>query len=35
MIDYISTVGGGYYFAPPAARGPGDWVGSGLFAATA
>lgn len=35
MIDYISTVGGGYYFAPPAARGPGDWVGSGLFAVTA
>jgi deferrochelatase/peroxidase EfeB len=35
MIDYITTVGGGYFFAPPAARGSGDWVGSGLFAATA
>ncbi len=35
MIDYITAVGGGYYFAPPAARGSGDWVGSGLFAATA
>lgn len=35
MIDYISPVGGGYYFAPPGASGHGDWVGSGLFAATA
>ena len=34
MIDYISTVGGGYYFVPPGASGSGDWVGSGLFAAT-
>jgi deferrochelatase/peroxidase EfeB len=31
MIDYITPVGGGYFFAPPGARGPGDWVGSGLF----
>jgi deferrochelatase/peroxidase EfeB len=34
MIDYITPVGGGYFFAPPGARGGGDWVGSGLFAAS-
>jgi deferrochelatase/peroxidase EfeB len=34
MIDYITPVGGGYFFVPPGARGGGDWVGSGLFAAT-
>jgi len=33
MTDYITPVGGGYFFAPPGARGEGDWVGSGLFAA--
>jgi deferrochelatase/peroxidase EfeB len=33
MIDYITPVGGGYFFAPPGARGEDDWVGSGLFAA--
>ena len=32
MTDYITPVGGGYFFAPPGSRGPGDWVGSGLFA---
>ena len=32
MIDYITPVGGGYFFAPPGARGSGDWVGSRLFA---
>jgi deferrochelatase/peroxidase EfeB len=32
MVDYITPVGGGYFFAPPGAWGPGDWVGSGLFA---
>jgi deferrochelatase/peroxidase EfeB len=31
MIDYITPVGRGYFFAPPGARGPTDWVGSGLF----
>ncbi len=34
MIDYITPVGGGYFFAPPGAQGQADWVGSGLFAAT-
>jgi deferrochelatase/peroxidase EfeB len=34
MIDYITPVGGGYFFAPPGARGGNDWVGSGLFATT-
>ncbi|HTU30367.1 MAG TPA: Dyp-type peroxidase [Solirubrobacteraceae bacterium] len=32
MIDYITPVGGGYFFAPRGARGLGDWVGSGLQA---
>jgi deferrochelatase/peroxidase EfeB len=32
MTDYITPVGGGYFFAPPGSRGDGDWVGSGLFA---
>ena len=31
LTDYITPVGGGYYYAPPGARGPGDWVGSGLL----
>jgi deferrochelatase/peroxidase EfeB len=30
MIDYITPVGGGYFFAPRGARQLGDWVGSGL-----
>jgi deferrochelatase/peroxidase EfeB len=33
MIDYITPVGGGYFYAPPGAAGETDWVGSGLFAA--
>jgi deferrochelatase/peroxidase EfeB len=33
MIDYITPIGGGYFFAPPGARGGSDWVGSGMFAA--
>jgi deferrochelatase/peroxidase EfeB len=32
MIDYITPVGGGYFFAPPGSRSPTDWVGSGLLA---
>ncbi len=30
MTDYITPVGGGYFFAPRGAAGPADWVGSGL-----
>jgi deferrochelatase/peroxidase EfeB len=31
MTHYITPVGGGYFYLPPGARGPGDWVGSGMF----
>jgi deferrochelatase/peroxidase EfeB len=31
MTDYITPVGGGYYYVPPGARGGGDWVGSSLI----
>ncbi len=31
MIDYVTPVGGGYFFAPAGARGPADWVGSEMF----
>jgi deferrochelatase/peroxidase EfeB len=30
MSDYILPVGGGYFSAPPGARGGADWVGSGM-----
>ncbi|MCW2979795.1 MAG: deferrochelatase/peroxidase EfeB [Solirubrobacterales bacterium] len=33
MADYITPVGGGYYFTPRAAQSSGDWVGSGMFTA--
>ena len=32
MVDYITPVGGGYFFIPPGAKGGSDWVGSGLAA---
>jgi deferrochelatase/peroxidase EfeB len=32
MTDYITPVGGGYFFAPRGTTGIGDWVGSGLAA---
>lgn len=31
MTDYITPVGGGYFFVPPGANGDADYVGSGLF----
>ena len=31
MVDYITPVGGGYFFAPPGAGSEPDFVGSGLF----
>jgi deferrochelatase/peroxidase EfeB len=31
MTDYITPVGGGYFYVPPGARSPGDWVGSPLI----
>ncbi|MGZ4294549.1 MAG: Dyp-type peroxidase, partial [Solirubrobacteraceae bacterium] len=31
MTDYVTPIGGGYFFVPPAARGSSDFVGSGLF----
>jgi len=33
MVDYITPVGGGYFFAPRGAHGAPDWVGSGLLSA--
>ncbi|HEY4280550.1 MAG TPA: Dyp-type peroxidase [Conexibacter sp.] len=33
MIDYVTPVGGGYFFVPPGTRGVSDFVGSALFAA--
>jgi deferrochelatase/peroxidase EfeB len=32
MIDYITPVGGGYFFAPPGTGGPRGWLGESLFA---
>jgi deferrochelatase/peroxidase EfeB len=33
MIDYVTPVGGGYFFVAPGVHGPDDWVGSELLAA--
>ncbi|HUO73028.1 MAG TPA: iron uptake transporter deferrochelatase/peroxidase subunit [Solirubrobacteraceae bacterium] len=32
MTDYVTPIGGGYFFVPPAANTDSDFVGSGLFA---
>jgi deferrochelatase/peroxidase EfeB len=32
MTDYVTPVGGGYFYVPPGSRGANDYVGSGLFA---
>ena len=31
MTDYITPVGGGYFYVPRGSQGPNDWVGSGQF----
>jgi len=31
MVDYITPVGGGYFYVPRGSSRPGDWVGSRLF----
>ena len=33
MTDYVTPVGGGYFFAPRGAAGGSDWVGSQLLGA--
>jgi deferrochelatase/peroxidase EfeB len=34
MVDYITPVGGGYFFVPRGTGGPEGWIGAGLFASS-
>jgi deferrochelatase/peroxidase EfeB len=33
LTDYVTPVGGGYFYLPRGSRGPTDWIGSGVLSA--